>query len=109
MKFKWLRGVRRILSVCVASGVLAFVAVPVVAITYAYDSLNRLIKVTYDDGGIVEYEYDAAGNITRVIETPARIKQGKPKETESTIDEGPTDSKAKQIESSPSVKTTREQ
>lgn len=32
------------------------------AINYSYDSLNRLIKVTYPDGSIEKYAYDAAGN-----------------------------------------------
>jgi YD repeat-containing protein len=29
---------------------------------YIYDELNRLIRVEYEDGTIVEYTYDAAGN-----------------------------------------------
>lgn len=36
------------------------------AITYTYDDLNRLISVRYDNGKIVTYEYDSAGNITKV-------------------------------------------
>jgi YD repeat-containing protein len=32
-------------------------------ITYEYDSLNRLIRVEYDDGREIFYEYDATGNI----------------------------------------------
>lgn len=40
-------------------------------ISYDYDALNRLTKVTYDDGSTVEYEYDLAGNITRVIKKAA--------------------------------------
>lgn len=31
--------------------------------TYEYDSLNRLIRVVYDDGKVVTYAYDAAGNV----------------------------------------------
>jgi YD repeat-containing protein len=31
-------------------------------ITYTYDSLNRLISVTYADGSSITYTYDAAGN-----------------------------------------------
>jgi YD repeat-containing protein len=31
-------------------------------IQYTYDNLNRLTKVEYQDGTVVEYSYDAAGN-----------------------------------------------
>lgn len=34
--------------------------------TYEYDELNRVIKVTYDDGSYVSYTYDRNGNITDV-------------------------------------------
>jgi YD repeat-containing protein len=30
--------------------------------TYAYDELSRLIRIIYEDGKIVNYTYDAAGN-----------------------------------------------
>jgi YD repeat-containing protein len=30
--------------------------------SYTYDSLNRLIGVTYPDGSVINYTYDAAGN-----------------------------------------------
>ena len=33
---------------------------------YEYDSLNRLIKVKYDENNYIEYFYDANGNITKV-------------------------------------------
>lgn len=36
------------------------------AASYTYDELNRLTKVTYEDGTIVSYTYDAAGNILSV-------------------------------------------
>jgi len=39
--------------------------------TYTYDSLNRLTSATID-GSRIEYEYDSAGNITRVV-TPYSI------------------------------------
>jgi YD repeat-containing protein len=29
---------------------------------YTYDNLNRLIKVQYDDGTVIQYTYDAVGN-----------------------------------------------
>lgn len=44
-------------------------SLPAWAITYDYDELGRLTKVTYDDGSYVEYEYDDAGNRTLVTTT----------------------------------------
>lgn len=36
--------------------------------TYAYDNLNRLTRVQYPDGSVVEYTYDPAGNrLTRTV------------------------------------------
>jgi YD repeat-containing protein len=32
-----------------------------------YDSSNRLIKVTYPDGGAIEYKYDSSGRMTEII------------------------------------------
>ena len=32
------------------------------SVTYTYDTLNRLIKVDYGDGNVVNYTYDQAGN-----------------------------------------------
>ncbi len=32
------------------------------AIDYVYDDLDRLVQVTYEDGTVVSYAYDAAGN-----------------------------------------------
>lgn len=34
--------------------------------TYTYDALGRLTSVTYDNGDVVYYVYDAAGNRTQV-------------------------------------------
>jgi YD repeat-containing protein len=34
--------------------------------TYTYDSLNRLIQVKLDDGRVVRYTWDAAGNLVQV-------------------------------------------
>lgn len=103
MKSRSSRGIRRALIVYVAIGLLALVALPASAITYEYDTLNRLIRVTNDDGGTVEYEYDETGNITRVIETPATSTRGKPEATEQAIDEELANPGAKQVKSSSGV------
>ena len=34
--------------------------------TYEYDDLNRVVKVVYDDGSYVTYEYDRNGNIIKI-------------------------------------------
>ena len=36
-----------------------------------YDALDRLVRATYEDGTVVEYTWDAAGNLLRVaVKTP---------------------------------------
>ncbi len=37
-----------------------------IAADYLYDDLNRLIKVTYQSGKTLHYNYDAAGNLLRI-------------------------------------------
>ena len=41
-----------------------FIPVPAFAGTalYTYDDLNRLITIEYDDGTVIDYDYDSAGN-----------------------------------------------
>ena len=43
--------------------IIFMIAAPVYAETYEYDELNRLKKVNYDNGTVIEYSYDAAGNL----------------------------------------------
>jgi YD repeat-containing protein len=38
---------------------------------YVYDSAGRLIQVTYSNGVVIEYRYDAAGNRQQVITSTA--------------------------------------
>ncbi|MFB0843485.1 RHS repeat domain-containing protein [Paenibacillus oleatilyticus] len=45
---------------------LALQATPVMAASYTYDELNRLISATTDSGETLNYSYDAAGNLTSV-------------------------------------------
>lgn len=39
--------------------------------THQYDSLGRLSQVTYSNGTVITYSYDAAGNRTAVVTTGA--------------------------------------
>ena len=42
-----------------------------VATQYTYDNLNRLVRVEYDNGSAIEYQYDGSGNRTqRAVTTP---------------------------------------
>lgn len=41
----------------------------IIAATYTYDRLSRLATVTYNNGQVVSYSYDAAGNITQISRT----------------------------------------
>ena len=60
----------RLCSICLVSGLLITSSIHVRAEEYEYDDLNRVTKVTYEDGSFVTYEYDANGNIisTTVVE-----------------------------------------
>lgn len=40
--------------------------------TCVYDSLNRLVSVSYSDGTVITYTYDEAGNMTRATVTATR-------------------------------------
>lgn len=64
------RGVSRVGLAWIGLAVLAGAALGQTA-TYIYDSLNRLTSATIN-GSRIEYEYDAAGNIVRVV-TPYAI------------------------------------
>lgn len=58
---------RQVGSVCITLLMLSLfvvlMSVKARAETYEYDSLNRVIKVIYDDQSYTVYEYDANGNI----------------------------------------------
>lgn len=52
-----------------------FLALPLLAwadnVSYTYDTLNRLIRAEYEDGTVIEYSYDAAGNrLSQIITVP---------------------------------------
>lgn len=60
-----------ILRLALLAGFLgAALPLPAAAITYQYDLQGRLTVVTYDNGTILEYAYDNAGNRKTKIVTP---------------------------------------
>jgi YD repeat-containing protein len=38
--------------------------------TYTYDDLGRVATVTYQNGMVITYNYDPAGNRTQVVTSP---------------------------------------
>jgi YD repeat-containing protein len=57
---------RRELFVSITIIALMFTSVMAYAgsVTYTYDGLNRLIQAEYEDGTVIQYTYDGAGNRT---------------------------------------------
>jgi YD repeat-containing protein len=55
----------------VAAVIVAIMGAPAMAgsITYAYDELGRVKRVTYPTGAIIEYSYDPNGNRTTYVVT----------------------------------------
>jgi RHS repeat-associated protein len=43
---------------------------------YSFDSMGRLRRLTYPDGFTVNYEYDAGGNIGRLVDGQGRVLAG---------------------------------
>jgi YD repeat-containing protein len=64
---------RHSLMIIMFTALLALCTTTVVAaITYEYDGLHRLKRVTFDDGTAIVFEYDAVGNRTlRVMNSDA--------------------------------------
>jgi YD repeat-containing protein len=54
---------------------ILLIACPALAgnVSYTYDALNRLTRAAYEDGTVVEYRYDAAGNRTRHVVQAATV------------------------------------
>jgi YD repeat-containing protein len=64
-----LRCLRRLAVGAGASLLLAGVAVAQADVTYAYDGQGRVVQAYYNNGAIIAYAYDAAGNRTTVSVT----------------------------------------
>jgi YD repeat-containing protein len=54
----------------------SLLTLPAAAIDYSYDSLHRLVAVSYDDATTVTYTYDEAGNRTGTTVTEDRDGDG---------------------------------
>lgn len=48
--------------ICLAVLTISLSVVSADELTYEYDELNRLKKVTYENGAVIAYEYDEVGN-----------------------------------------------
>ena len=58
---------KKVSFICICILFCAFSVVSVTAAEqYEYDSMDRLIKVIYEDGSHIEYIYDKNGNITSI-------------------------------------------
>ena len=56
-------------SVAITAVILASAIAYAGSVTYTYDSLNRLIKAEFEDGRVLQYTYDAAGNRTALYDS----------------------------------------
>ncbi|QSZ27580.1 S-layer homology domain-containing protein [Aceticella autotrophica] len=56
-----------IIAVVIQLLLIVHCILPVYAVVYTYDDLNRLTSATYDSSGNITYTYDAAGNITGIM------------------------------------------
>lgn len=93
-----------VLSMVILLVVLITVPEKVEGETYEYDDLNRVIKVTYDDGSYITYEYDKNGNITSVKVHEAVTSK---KEEETTKKPQETTSKQEQATTKKPQETTK--
>ena len=74
-------GVILVLFICIFCVQVCF------AEEYEYDKLNRVTKITYEDGSYVEYTYDANGNITKVNTVNVKDKSDSSDDTSSDNNE----------------------
>lgn len=95
-----------VLSMVIVLLVLITVPERVEGETYEYDDLNRVIKVTYDDGSYITYEYDKNGNITGVKVHEAATSEQKEETTKKPQE---TTSKQEQTTTKKPQETTEKQ
>lgn len=72
------KGLSRVLTIAMIT--LLCLTLPVHAVTYTYDNLNRLTSVTYKTGQKIAYTYDSGGNILSVTAStsePVPLSEGK--------------------------------
>jgi hypothetical protein len=50
-----------------------YIAAPAMAASYTYDQWHRLSSVLYDNGKKIDFKYDAAGNLLRILVTAGNI------------------------------------
>jgi YD repeat-containing protein len=63
-------GLRRAARACAAAAAVATTATAWAgSVTYAHDALGRLKTVTYGNGVVITYTYDASGNRVTVVTT----------------------------------------
>ena len=67
-RLSFLKNILTAIGVC---GVLSSTAAVAGSVTYAYDTLGRVIRATYSTGVVIIYTYDAAGNRTSVVTSGA--------------------------------------
>lgn len=60
---------------------ILFVDGKALAEEYEYDDLNRIVRITYEDGSYVEYEYDKNGNILKTVVSRNNEESRLPEET----------------------------
>ena len=75
----------RKMTISSLAGLLLIPAVSAWGISYRYDTLNRLVSVSYDNGMSIDYSYDASGNILRIERAGAGADLTAPTVTDFTL------------------------
>jgi YD repeat-containing protein len=73
------------ITIIVTAPVQAFAG----SIQYTYDNMDRLAKAVYEDGTVIQYFYDAAGNRTSMRITTGSATSGTASPDEQVVYPGP--------------------